>query len=139
MEQPQVQNAIRLVDFSVMNIQMDALGTLLTQEETEKLKISIQNEIEFVDELKDIFIVTFNVNVESETSDFTLKIQASGYFKTKEIISEEFKNSKLVRLNAPAIAFPFLRSFVSTLTVNAGLGTLILPTYNFTKLSEPKK
>ena len=57
-------------------------------------------------------------------------------FGTSEPIDEDFKESDFVKINSPAIAFPYLRSFISTLTLNAGLPPLILPAYNFTKERE---
>ena len=68
-----------------------------------------------------------------ENEIFDLKIEFVAIFGTSEAIDDSFKKSTFVKINSPAIAFPYLRSFISTLTLNAGLPPLILPAYNFTK------
>jgi preprotein translocase subunit SecB len=55
----------------------------------------------------------------------------SAIFKTQNPIDEDFRTSSFVKINAPAIAFPFLRSFITTITVNAGYNAIILPSVNF--------
>ena len=54
-------------------------------------------------------------------------------FAEEETIDEEFKTSELVRVNSLAIAFPFVRSFISTFSINAGIPPFILPAYNFSE------
>ena len=68
-----------------------------------------------------------------ENEIFDLKIEFLAIFGTSEKIDADFKKSTFVKSSSPAIAFPYLRSFISTLTLNAGLPPFILPAYNFTK------
>ena len=70
---------------------------------------------------------------EFENSLFKLNLQFVAVFGTEEAIDEEFKSSELVRINSLAIAFPFMRSFISTFTINSGIPSFILPAYNFSK------
>jgi len=64
---------------------------------------------------------------------FDLSLQFVTIFSTEETIDEEFKTSELVRVNSLAIAFPFVRSFISTFSINAGIPPFILPAYNFSE------
>lgn len=80
------------------------------------------------------FAVRFTVKVFSEEERYLLELEYSGFFTTEDAITDSFMQSHFVTSNAPAIAFPFLRSFVNTVTVNAGLKPLILPTLNFQKM-----
>ena len=59
---------------------------------------------------------------------FTLKVISIGHFKLNGEITPEIKLT-FINTNAPAIMFPYLRSFISTFTSNVGLssGTLIIP------------
>lgn len=41
--------------------------------------------------------------------------------------------------NCIAILFPYIRSFISTVTLQANIPALIIPTMNLTELSEPLK
>ncbi|WP_349432088.1 protein-export chaperone SecB [Methylomarinum sp. Ch1-1] len=76
------------------------------------------------------FIISFNLSLKSKEG-FNLSIEYIAFFETDEELTEEFKNSHFTKENAPAIAYPFLRSFISTLTVNSGYGAVLLPTINF--------
>ena len=75
---------------------------------------------------------------------FSLEILASGMFKYgNESIEEQLKAS-FINVNAPAIMFPYVRSFISTLTSNVGntIGALTIPTQFFNGTLEeyiPKK
>ena len=52
---------------------------------------------------------------------------------------EGFENNKFFSQNAPAIAYPYLRAFVSTVMLNAGYPPLMLPSVNFVELNKKKK
>ena len=45
-------------------------------------------------------------------------------------------NSRLLTENAPAIVFPYLRAYVSTLTIQAGIPPIVLPTLNLSGMAE---
>lgn len=78
------------------------------------------------------FLIIFNLSLNSE--DFSLVIEYAARFSTDKLIDEDFKTSNFVKFNAPAIAYPFLRTYISNLTLNSGFSPIILPTINFTKL-----
>jgi preprotein translocase subunit SecB len=76
------------------------------------------------------FSIVFDLYIK-HPGDFELKTKYVSVFSTSENIDEEFKNSAFTKINAPAIAFPFMRSFVATITLNAGFSPAILPSINF--------
>ncbi len=76
------------------------------------------------------FHVKFDVTVAS-TRGYSLHIEFIAYFETTEPMTEEFKQSHLPTVNATAIAYPYLRSMISSITLNAGYAPIILPTVNF--------
>lgn len=78
------------------------------------------------------FKVIFNLNIgDNRNGNFTIKCKYVTIFITDIEIEDEFLKSAFVRENSLAIAFPYLRSFVMSLTANAGIQPFILPTYNF--------
>ncbi len=79
-----------------------------------------------------IFVILFDLEV-YHPNDFKLKCKYGVWFKTSEAIDDEFKASPFPTINAPAIAFPFLRSLISTITLNSGFSPAILPSINFTE------
>ena len=60
-------------------------------------------------------------------------------FQVDQIVDEEFKQSDFIKVNAPAIAFPYVRSYISNLTLQSGFAPIILPSVNFVTLNENKK
>lgn len=93
-------------------------------------EVSISPFVNFDEQGKE-YKVMFKGNFEN--SLFDLNLQFVTVFGTEEAIDEEFKSSELVRVNSLAIAFPFMRSFISTFTINSGIPSFILPAYNFSK------
>jgi preprotein translocase subunit SecB len=65
---------------------------------------------------------------------YIVKIVYLSEFETNQPIDDDFRNSNFPKVNAPAIAFPFFRAFISTFLLNAGYEPIILPSINFTKL-----
>jgi preprotein translocase subunit SecB len=59
---------------------------------------------------------------------FELALRAVGNFELEQDIDEKLKKS-FVNANAPAIMFPYVRSFITTLTSNLGnvIGPLLIP------------
>lgn len=87
------------------------------------------------EESKSYFVVKFDISLESKEG-FSLSLSYVAYFEGDGDLDDDFKKSHFPKVNAPAIAYPFLRSFISTLVVNSGYGAVILPTINFQALSE---
>ena len=127
----EVQNKIHLERTFVKSITFEFKKEI--QEVELNTSLEIKTNFLFNDERDKGYIILFAGNFENEL--FTLNIVFGAVFGTSEPIDEDFKESDFVKINSPAIAFPYLRSFISTLTLNAGLPPLILPAYNFTRES----
>jgi len=84
------------------------------------------------------FTVFFELEVKS-VQGFKLSVDYVAVFETEGIVSEEFKRSHFPTLNAPAIVYPYLRSFISTVTLNAGYNAIIIPTVNFQAIANKSK
>ena len=87
---------------------------------------------EFIE--SEAFEVIFDVSIADE--EFNLQIQASFNFELDIAMTEEFKNSHFPKVNAPAIAFPYLRAFISNLTLQSGIKPVILPSINFVEFAK---
>lgn len=83
------------------------------------------------------FLIVFEIEIVSSASidqdsdKVSMQIQYAAKFETSEDIDKAFMESPFVEKNAPAIAYPYLRAFVSNFTINAGLKPLVLDTVNF--------
>ncbi|MCW1913718.1 protein-export chaperone SecB [Luteolibacter sp. GHJ8] len=77
------------------------------------------------------FRLTLTIAKSSHAGAQHFEVEYSSFFETDEEFDEEFKNSAFVRVNAPAIAFPFIRSYVAHVTLIAGYEPVILPSVNY--------
>ncbi len=89
--------------------------------------------------------VIFDLKLKVQDANKSIQLLYAVDFEVKDSEDEEFYVSEEVRehpflmVNAPAIGFPFVRSFVSTLSINAGYSPIILPAINFQELYNRKK
>lgn len=73
---------------------------------------------------------------------FALDLCHNFVFETDEEITDnesDFKNNPFFNQNAPAIAYPYIRAFISTLMLNAGYPALMLPSINLVEYTKRKK
>ena len=85
------------------------------------------------------FAIVFDFTLQNNSEKFKLELKAIAHFSTQSDIDEDFKNSAFVNINAPAIAFPYVRTFISNLTLNSGYDPIVLPAFNFLQLAEEKE
>ena len=78
------------------------------------------------------FNIIYDINL-SVDEVFNLQLKAVGYFEiSEELLENDNFKEQLINTNAPAIVFPYLRSFISMFTSNLGtIPTLTLPTQFF--------
>lgn len=81
------------------------------------------------------FVIKFHLEVKTEETSF-FELEFLSKFECEEDIDEKFTESNFPIINAPAIAYPFLRAFVSNFFVSSGYYPILLPTYNFTKFKK---
>lgn len=86
------------------------------------------------DKSENTFFINFNITIDDK--EFKLVIDSIHQFDTEEPITEEFKKSDFPKVNAPAIAFPYLRAFISTITLQSGLKPVMLPSINFVEVAK---
>ncbi len=137
--------SIRLLDYRAVQVHFIPSPALLEyfedmQEEQVALPSIYYNAIfpETSEEDKNDFLIHFKLDIkaplpEENEDDGVLKVDFIARFSIKEPITQEFKDSNFPRVNAPAIAYPFIRAFVNNFFINSGYNPVLLPTYNFTK------
>jgi preprotein translocase subunit SecB len=86
----------------------------------------------------DSFFVDFDLSLKTKDDKY-LNVIYRSYFETSEPINQEFKSGDFPYVNAPAIAFPFLRAFVANFTLAAGCDPVMLPAVNFVALKDEIK
>jgi preprotein translocase subunit SecB len=88
----------------------------------------------FSEEEKRKFNLFFEINVKDRDFDFDIKMLF--IFELDVDITEEFKVSDFPKINAPAIAFPYLRAFISNVTLQSGFNPVMLPSINFVEFAK---
>lgn len=86
-----------------------------------------------------VFLIVFSLSIKTKVSDIealAMSIKAVAEFKLNDTVDDEFMASAFAKVNAPAIAFPYIRTFISNLTLNAGYSPIILPSFNFVSLAK---
>ena len=124
---------LKLLDYRVVNLNLESIeqDSSLTQQSHE-LDLQVG---QFYPEDKDnIFGVGFRVAFKQD--GYALKVEMRFFFETDDIITDEFKNSSFPVINAPAIAFPYLRSFLSIITMQSGYPPVMLPSINFVEFAK---
>lgn len=79
------------------------------------------------------FNIVFEIKL-NQVADFALSVKYDAKFETDTDIDQAFIQGHFVKVNAPAIAYPYLRAFIGTLTLASGYPPAVLPTVNFTNL-----
>ena len=85
------------------------------------------------------FFIGFNLVLRIEDKNqFSVKYLAE-FECDAEVTPDMLKNHAFVQVNAPAIAYPFMRAFIATILLNAGYEPPMLPAINFQALFNKRK
>ena len=63
-----------------------------------------------------------------------IQVSITGYFTMDDVDTNTLK--KFLSFKAPAILFPYVRAYVSSMTALAGMNQVILPTINLHSVGE---
>lgn len=85
------------------------------------------------------FHLELAVNIKEATDKFEISIVCVAIFEFDPKADIEQYKSGLFTVNAPAIAFPYIRAYISNLTSQSGLFTVTLPTYNLSVMGDKLK
>lgn len=84
------------------------------------------------------FSILFTLNID-QFKEYKLSLAYIAWFKASKEIDQTLIKSGFTVINAPAIAFPYLRSFVTGFVVSAGYKPIFLPSINFTQTKQAKE
>lgn len=110
----------------------------ITETETD-IKQDFSLTVSFPDTDKKLFDVKFDARIRCENNKILHVTYIALFEASEEIDRQKFASSPFAHVNAPAIAYPFLRSFVATIILNAGYAPVLLPSVNFQALFNGKK
>jgi len=84
------------------------------------------------------FLIIFDLEIDVE-ENYIFSVKYISHFKTDKNIKKSDHDSKFFSINAPAIAYPFLRAYVANFLLSSGYDPIMLPTINFVKLDEESR
>lgn len=108
------------------------------KEISSEIKTSLKFNTVFIPENDKEYILEFYLSLKNPNPSFYLNLKVCAHFSTTEAMNDEFKNSSFLDINSPAIVFPYIRTFISNLTLNSGYNPIVLPMFNFVKIAEDK-
>ena len=138
MTNPVIQNKIDLIGFRVVECSLNTMKKHSKRKPKPKFDIGMSDLT--VEDDATIFIKSFEIhiiqNVEEIGEIFDLKAEYHAAFKLDREVNQDFLDSVFARISAPAIGFPYLRAFVTTVSTQAGFPPVILPSINFVEFSK---
>jgi preprotein translocase subunit SecB len=121
--------------FDYYIVRKSSINIGLEAESDKSLKIKI-NPSGLVN--NDVFKLMLDIQISNDTQTVTIDVLTEALFTfNTEISKNNIENYFCI--NAPAIVFPYIRAYISTLTALSGTDTLILPTLNLTEMGEVLK
>ncbi|CAC9619000.1 hypothetical protein [uncultured Gammaproteobacteria bacterium] len=119
-----------------MDIQLEnyLVESLKFEKSDQEAELTIAHGVGYQEEELKSFAIYFKISLLVENN--LLNIEYVATFTTSEEVDDEFKKSHFPSVNAPAIAYPYLRAFVSQFLLLSGYEPQILPTLNFVKMQE---
>jgi preprotein translocase subunit SecB len=89
-----------------------------------------------IDKDESRFQLTLDLKLTDNTEQTVINIEAIGFFS----FEGDYKAvENFLFLNAPAILYPYLRAYISSLTALSGLDTITIPTMNLSGLKDQLK
>lgn len=78
--------------------------------------------------------LTLTIHMNDELKHVVVDIILTGYFEAMNC--DKKQRNAFISMNAPAILFPYIRAYVSSLTAQSGIAPIIMPTINLVKQGE---
>lgn len=128
------EKKFRLLDYWFNSVSLKYEKTTLSKDIAKKLsfKDSMKRTIKKVDNNVAIVILSFTLNA-GEDSPVYLNVELCGRFECTNWETDDV-SKVLIKDNATAILFPYLRHSITELTTIAGLPPLVLPIANVSQL-----
>ncbi len=128
---------LQLLHTQMNQLHLEALP-LDSEANSEDRQLDLEYQVHFDPIQKDVFSISFDVSVRHPNELF-LEATCVAWFQSSELIPEEIRDSPFFNINAPAIAFPYLRSIISMVTLTSGFNPVLLPSVNFIEANEMRK
>lgn len=100
-------------------------------EPSRESKFTLSHTAAYSDTGSNDFAIIFEFSTVLPEYSLEIDLEYIAEFETDKPVDDDFKKSNFPTVNAPAIAFPYLRAFISNVLLQSGYKPLILPSINF--------
>ena len=83
------------------------------------------------------FELYLDLKIREQNDLVKIDIKTVSFFTFEE--GEEIAENRFFTVNAPAMVYPYIRAYISTLTAQSGIGTIVMPAMNLLPLGEQLK
>lgn len=115
--------------YIIEECELKQTGNTLSKE----MQFAIKPQGELV-EADRLFILSLQVAVKDKEENFSAKLKIKGRFTYET--SDNKTLLDFICANAPAIIFPYIRAYISTLSSLSGVSTIIMPTINMIQVGK---
>ena len=134
-----IQNQIKLIGFRAANFSFKTKANP-TKEEPKDKKFNLDLENLLFSDSPKHFGKAFKVDLSFDSIEhdeiYDITVEYHVLFECADNVNDQFLESDFSKISAPAIGFPYLRSFISTFSIQAGIPPIILPSINFVQFSK---
>jgi len=125
---------LKFLNFEIVKIIFDRGDNVVKEGEFE---VNIQHITQINDDNENLFRTNFIININGKENSFSLQVQAIGNF---EILGKLPKNVKenYLNISSPSIIYPYVRAFISNITLQSGMNPITIPPMNFAAKPEKK-
>lgn len=121
------------MNITLKSSKVDDLSLNKSDEKIEQMEFSVSTA--FSTEEMNSFLVVFELKLQAD-DEYILSIRHLSRFEASTEIKEDDRESPFFSINAPAIAYPFLRAYVANFLLSSGFESKLLPTINFVNLAQ---
>lgn len=121
----------RFLDFQIQESKISIKDANLI---SDKLNVHFEQS-EYLSDDESLFKYEMNVGIEDDNKYLDIQVVAGGLFEFDKNLTDLEKQA-FFSVNAPAILFPYVRAYITTLTSLSGIKPIILPTLNMTTSKE---
>ena len=118
---------LRFINFEVTKLLFDRGDELIKEGEFE---IKIQHITEISDNNPNLFRTILIITIVGNDNSFNLQVQSLGNFEIIGSIPNKVRENYL-HISSPSIIYPYLRAYISNVTLQAGMQPIIIPPMNF--------
>lgn len=133
---------IRPRSFAVKSLKVDSLENIGGEFNSTDKPVSMKISSEQIDKVNVAIIITARLMLDD---GMAMEVAYSVVFEVADSADKNFEldaeilKDQFFTVNAPAIAYPFLRAFIATFCVNAGYPVKMLPAVNFQAMHNDRK